>query len=160
MFRTSTIECLHPLLQGDLDQTGFIKQRQTQDNIRRTLHIIRQVTENKIESALLSLDTQKTFNAVRWKFLYKVLGKFGFHEDFIKMIQTLCDKPIARIKVNGDLTAPFNIQRGCRQGCAVSPLLFAIFIEPPSQWIRQNQNIKGDFDCRGGGGTKRGIICR
>ena len=100
--------CLPHLIH--LNQTGFIKQRQTQDNIRRTLHIIRQITENKIESALLSLDAQNAFDAVRWKLLYKVLSKFGFHEDFIKIIQTLYDKPIARIKVNGDLIAPINLQ--------------------------------------------------
>ena len=104
---------------------------------------MRHVTENKVESALISLDAQKAFDAVRWKFLYKVLDKFGLHEDFIKMIQTLYDKLTARIKVNGDLTAPFTLQRGCRQGCAVSPLLFDLFIKPLSQWIRENKDIKG-----------------
>lgn len=45
------------------------------------------------------------------------------------MIQTLFDKPTARIKVNGDLTAPLTQHKGCRQGCAVSFFLFAIFIK-------------------------------
>lgn len=92
---------------------------------------------------MLSLDAQKAFDTVSWIFLYKTLNKFGFHGDFSKITQTLYYKPTARLKVNGDLTASFTLQRGCRQGCAVSPLLFAIFIEPLSQWIHQNQNIKG-----------------
>lgn len=43
----------------NLDQTGFIKQRETQDNIRRLLQIIRHVTENNVESTLISLDAQE-----------------------------------------------------------------------------------------------------
>ena len=46
------------------DQAGLIKQRQMQN---RTLHIIWMVTENNIESTLLSLDAQKAFDAVWWK---------------------------------------------------------------------------------------------
>lgn len=75
--------------------------------------------------------------------MYKTLHVFGFHESFIKGIKTLYNNPTAKIKENGDLTTSFSLQRGCRQGCAVSPLLFAIFIEPLSQWIRRDPNIKG-----------------
>lgn len=58
-------------------------------------------------------------------------------------MQTLYDQPTARIKVNGNLSEAFTLQRGCRQGCSISPLLFAINLEPLSQWIKQNDNIKG-----------------
>lgn len=126
-----------------LDQTGFIHRRQTTNYIRRILHILGQVQKDKIPAIIGSLEAEKAFDYVRWSFLYKVLGKFGFKEKLIRVIQALCDRPSAQIKVNGDLSGSFHFSRGCRQGCAISPLLFDLFIEVLGQSIRQNENIKG-----------------
>lgn len=90
-----------------------------------------------------SVDAEKAFDSVRWVFLYKLLGKFGFHDKFIRVIQGLYARPSARIKVNGDLSKPFALEHGCRQGCAIKPLLFDLFIETLGQAIRQNHNIRG-----------------
>lgn len=125
------------------DQTGFTSNRQTQDNVRRTLHIINHIRRQGTEAMLLSLDAEKAFDSVRWSFLYKVLEKFGFHKSIIETFRALYDSPSARIKVNGALSKPFILERGTRQGCPASPLLFALFIEPLSQWKRQNHDIKG-----------------
>ena len=84
------------------DQMGFIKQRQTQDNIQRTLHIIQSI-KKLIESIILGLDAEKAFDSVRWDFLYVVLEQFGFYETFVKNIQSLYNKPTARIKINRNL---------------------------------------------------------
>lgn len=126
-----------------LDQTGFIQQRQTLDNIRRTLHILDQTNKNKTRSLIVGLDAEKAFDSVRWAFLYRVMGKFGFHDNFIKTIQSLYNKPVARVKINGDLSDSFVMKRGTRQGCPISPLLFALFIEPLGQLIRQSEAVKG-----------------
>ena len=72
-----------------------------------------------------------------------VLERFGFYETFVKTIQSLYDKPTARIRVNGDLSNSFILERGCRQGCSISPLLFAIHLEPLGQQIREKEDIKG-----------------
>lgn len=124
-----------------LDQTGFIRQRQTQDNVRRTLHVINHIVKNNIEVVLLGLDAEKAFDSVDWSF--KVMYRFQFHDNFVRTIQALYHKPTAKIRINSGLSNTCELERGCRQGCPISPLLFAIFIEPLSQWIRQNKKIHG-----------------
>ena len=70
-----------------LDQTGFIKHRQTHDNIRRTLHIIQHIKEKKLEAAILGMDAEKAFDSVSWDFLFRVMKKFNFPKGFIRTVQ-------------------------------------------------------------------------
>lgn len=55
---------------------------------------------------------------------------------FINWINVLYAAPSARIRVKGELSEPFKLYGGTRQGCPLSPLQFALALEPLAACIQ------------------------
>ncbi|KAJ8018592.1 hypothetical protein HOLleu_43331 [Holothuria leucospilota] len=102
---------------------------------------------------LLSIDQEKAFDKVDWPFLFKVLQKLGFGDNFVRWISILYGNINSRLLINGTLSDPINISRGVRQGCPLSPLLYVLFIEPVASYINSNNMING-FVLPGGNGKR------
>lgn len=125
------------------DQTGFIPGRQIVDNIRLVTNIVQDANLHSRPLYLLSLDIHKAFDSVNWSYLNHLLPKFGISEKFIHGFNALYHFPQTRIRIPGNNSDFFPLSRGTRQGCPLSPLLFALAIEPLAVAIRNNPNIKG-----------------
>ncbi len=70
-----------------------------------------------------------------------VLKKFGFGSEFIKWIEIIYAHPVASVITNQDISNPFQLSRGTRQGCPLSPFLFDISMEPLAAIIRLIKTI-------------------
>ena len=122
------------------DQTGFIKSRLGADNVRRLLHIIEASSALKSPCAVFSLDAQQAFDRLEHHFLWTVLRRMGFGEQFVHMVQTLYSSPTATVLTGAQRSYAFPITRSSRQGCCLSPLLFALSLEPLAQAVRQSSH--------------------
>lgn len=125
------------------DQVGFVKGRNSADNIRRLLHIMWKVRNDVEPTVAFSLDAEKAFDKVEFSFLFYTLVRFGFGPSFVGWVKLLYTNPMASVLTNGILSSPFNLGRGTRQGSPLSPQMFALFLEPLAIALRTNQNIKG-----------------
>ena len=136
------LEAVMPTLVSD-DQTGFIKNRQLSSNVRRLLNVLYNHTQPKISEVVIAFDAEKAFDRVEWDYLFYSLNRFGFGPKFIHWIEILYSCPVAAVRTNNNVSKFFNLQRGTRQGCPLSPLLFALSIEPLAIALRGNTKIKG-----------------
>ena len=125
------------------DQTGFIQERYSSHNVRRLISIIQHSSIYSPEALVISLDAEKAFDRLECPYLFSVLHKFGLGDVFVKWIQIIYTSPLSAIITNGIRSSNFRIERGTRQGCRLSPLLFALAMEPPTAAIRQDVSITG-----------------
>lgn len=100
-------------------------------------------TENMGSSAILSLDTAKAFDSLEWEYLWWVLERFGFGPVFIGWLKILYNHPSVRLKINNGYSDRFSLERGTRQGCPLSPLLFALAMEPLAGAVRSSTELRG-----------------
>ncbi len=74
--------------------------------------------------------------------MFYALIRFGFSPNFISWIQLLYSSPLALVNVNGIRSNPFPLSQGNRQGCPLSPSLFALTVEPLAIWLRSEEQFK------------------
>uniref|UniRef100_A0A8C5LLZ8 Reverse transcriptase domain-containing protein n=1 Tax=Leptobrachium leishanense TaxID=445787 RepID=A0A8C5LLZ8_9ANUR len=125
------------------DQVGFIPGREARDATARAIGAVAYARQTGEGVILLSMDAEKAFDRVSWPFLFQVLHRMGLPDIFLEQVQALYTNPSARIRVNGALSAPIPIYNGTRQGCPLSPLLFALYLEPLLEAVRSTDSITG-----------------
>ncbi len=125
------------------DQSGYIKGRYIGHNIRLINDIINYTETENLGGAVLFLDFRKAFDTVEWDFMYSTLTRFGFGDSFIKWVKTIYNETTSCINNYGWLSDNFSVERGIRQGCPLSALLFIIVAEIMAVKIRSSEKIRG-----------------
>ena len=138
------------------DQTCGVPGRSIFSNlqlVRDTLDMIDKTNEPAI---LVTLDQEKAFDRVDHEFMMRILTKFGFGPSFCRWVHLFYTNVFSRVIVNGSLSRPVFLERGVRQGCPLSPLLYVLASEVLSTQVRKCQHIEG-FLLPGAGGLQNKI---
>jgi hypothetical protein len=126
----------------DPSQTAYVPGRSVMDNLRGNRFLKKYCSNNKINAVLTSLDAKKAFDSVNHKYIERVLAKYGFGDNFINYFKVIYKNLTARILVNGYLSEKLNIERGVKQGDALSCAIFIICIDPLIRNLNANKGIR------------------
>ncbi|KAL6454983.1 hypothetical protein MHYP_G00365800 [Metynnis hypsauchen] len=133
------------------DQTCGVPGRSVTWNLHLIRDAISWAGDRNVPLALVSLDQEKAFDRVDHSFLEKVLTTLGFGPNFLRWLKTFYTEVGSRVSINGHLSDLVPQESGVRQGCPLSPLLYALYIEPLAAAIRAHPGIDG-LPIPGGGG--------
>uniref|UniRef100_R4GAZ5 Reverse transcriptase domain-containing protein n=1 Tax=Anolis carolinensis TaxID=28377 RepID=R4GAZ5_ANOCA len=126
------------------DQTGFLPNRSTKNNVRLIIDSIEYFDVNhQKEVGFLAVDAEKAFDNVNWNFFKLLLKEIDIGNQFQNGINAIYHQQSARIRVNNQLTKEFEITKGTRQGCPLSPLIFIFTLEIMLNSIQKDENLKG-----------------
>ena len=110
-------------------QDGFRKGRGTRDQISNIHWIIEKAREFKKNIYFCFIDYAKTFNCVDHNKLWKLLKEMGIPDHLTCLLRNLYAGQEATVRTGHRSTDWFQIGKGVRQGCILSPCLFNLYAE-------------------------------
>jgi len=110
-------------------QQGFLKGRQMLNNIIDIDYDSMKVSLQCARGALILFDFKAAFPSVAPAFLRASLSAIGLPEHAINLIDALYHQNRCNISHQGQLYKGFDMLCGVRQGCPISPLLFAASVD-------------------------------
>jgi hypothetical protein len=138
------------------DQAGFLPGRSITDQIHLASTFIEYAEDEIQNGALVALDQEKAYDKVSHSYLWKTLEAFNIPTTFINTVRYLYTGAETCVIINGEVSSPYTLTRGVRQGDPLSCLLFDLAIEPLAEMLRSSPKLSG-FEIPGV--TKVHTIC-
>ena len=126
-----------------MDQTGFVFGRFIGENIRLIEDILEFTDINKIPGLLLLVDFSKAYDSIEWSYMLKVLNIYNFGPSLCSWVKLLYNNISSTVLNGGYTNGWIPLERGVRQGCPLSCVLFVLCVEILSQYVRDCKDIEG-----------------
>ena len=111
-------------------QCGVRKDRGVIDMIFTARQFQEKCQEQNMDLYMTFIDRMsngtKAFDTVSPEGIWKIMAKFGCPTKFIAMVRQFHDGMLAQVQNDGELSDPFPMTNGVKQGCVLAPTLFSM----------------------------------
>ena len=118
--------------------TGFRKSRGTRDQIANICWFIKKARENQKNIHFCFLDYAKAFDCVDHNKLWEILKEMGIPDHLTCLLRNLYVGQEATVRTGHGTIDWFQVGKGVRQGCILSPCLFNFYAE----YIMRNAGLE------------------
>ena len=131
-------EAVDPLLREE--QAGFRQGRSCTDQIAILRTIVEQSIEWNASLYVNFIDFEKAFDSLDRETIWKLMRHYGIPEEIVLLVKRSYDGMKCRVVAGGQLSDPFEVTTGVRQGCLLSPFLFLLAVD----WIMRQTADQGN----------------
>ena len=110
-------------------QRGFLPGRSMLANILDVDFELRVASLRHPRAVAVFYDFKAAFPSVNQDFMWHTLAALGVPAPFLNAFRAFYFRNVQRIRLRGCSSRPFAVTAGIRQGCPLSPLLFAVVID-------------------------------
>ena len=121
-------------------QSGFRSGMGTRDGIFNFRVICEKALEINQDVYICFIDYTKAFDKVKHHMMIECLTELGMPNKELQITTEIYWEQRAVIRTGKSITAEFEIKKGVRQGCVLSPMLFHLYTE---KIFREVENITG-----------------
>lgn len=128
---------LKPILSAHIspEQFTFLQHRHIHEAIGTTQELLHSMKSKNLKGMILKVDLSKAFDRASLLYIRMLLTHLGFPYMFIKRVMSCISYASYSVLLNGSPTPFFTAERGLKQGCPLSPLLFLLIMEGLSRLI-------------------------
>ena len=108
-------------------QCGFRPNRSTIDMVFSLRQLQEKCREQQQPLFIALIDLTKAFDLVSRDGLFKLLLRISCPPNLLSLVKSFHDGMQGTVFFDGDLSSPFPIKSGVKQGCVLAPTLFGIF---------------------------------
>ncbi|XP_057444019.1 secreted RxLR effector protein 78-like [Lotus japonicus] len=107
-------------------QFYFVGERNMQVSVLVANEAIHEAKRRKMSTFVLKVDYEKDYESVEWSFLFYMLKRMNFGENWVRWIRGCLESSTISVLVNGSPSEEFKLEKGLRQGDPLAPFLFII----------------------------------
>ena len=111
------------------EQAGFRAGRSCTDQIATLRIIIEQSIEWQSPLYINFVDYRKAFDMVDRSTIWSILRHYGIPRKIVAIIRSMYNNTTCQVIHDMELSSPFRVENGVRQGCLLSPLIFSVVVD-------------------------------